>query len=122
MKILVDGALPQSLSDRPNPEGVVIHRVTERMDDAALVVYASEHGYAAVVVSEPEVLAQQRVRALAKEHSVALAYSVTDGPEEAETNFRHGLRSLVERTAAEPGGFFRIGRSGVHPAEVTLDG
>ena len=121
MRILVDGSLPQSLSGRPNPEGVLIDRLSEAMDDAGLVVYASDHGYGAVVVSEPEVLAQQRVRTLASERSVALVYSVADDPQEAETNLRHGLRSLVERISAEPGGLFRIGRSGVHPSEAIVD-
>lgn len=121
MRILVDGSLPQSLSGRPNPEGVLIDRLTEAMDDAALVVYASDHGYGAVVVSEPEVLAQQRVRTLASERSVALVYTVADDPEEAETNLRHGLRSLVERISAEPGGLFRVGRSGVHPSEAIVE-
>lgn len=117
MKILIDGSLPRSLSDRPNPEGIVVHRVAHTMDDAALVVYASEHGYAAVVVSEPEVLAQERVRELARKHSVALVCSVTDDPEEVETNLRHALRSLVDRTTTEPGGLFRVGKSGAYPAD-----
>ena len=121
MKILVDGSLPQSLSDRPNAEGIVVHRVADTMDDAALVVYASEHGYAAVVVSEREVIAQQRVRELARERSVALVCSVTDDPEEVETNLRHALRSLVDRTTAEPGGLFRVDRSGAHPTDWALN-
>ena len=121
MKILLDGSLPQLLGERPNPEGIVIDRLTETMDDAALVAYASDHGYAAVVVSEPEVLAQQRVRALARERSVALVCSVADDPEEVDTNLRHALRSLVDRIAVEPGGFFSVGKSGVHPAGQALD-
>jgi hypothetical protein len=93
MRILVDASLPISLSERPNPGGIVVDRVTDPMDDAALVVYAAEHGYAAVVVSEPEMLAQQRIRALAREREVSLVYSVTDDPEEAETNFATGSAS-----------------------------
>ncbi|MCA1703011.1 MAG: hypothetical protein LC808_06950, partial [Actinobacteria bacterium] len=69
MKILVDTSLPQSLADRPNAEGVVVHRLTDAIDDAALVVYAAEHGYAAVVLSDPEVVVQKRVRVLARKHS-----------------------------------------------------
>lgn len=118
MKVLVDGSLPATLSDRPNPEGVVIDRLTGPLDDVALVTYAADHSYAVVVVSEPEVLAQQRVRAVAEARSVALVYLVTDDPAEAETSLRHGLRSLMKRAKHSPGGVFRMGRSGVELVEL----
>lgn len=117
MKILVDGSLPQSLSEKPNSEGVVVDRFTGATDDAALLEYASSHGYAALVVSEPEMLAQETFHALARDRSISLVYSVTDDPVEVETNLRHALRALVERIAADPGASFRISKSGVHSAD-----
>lgn len=119
MKILVDSSLPLTLAAMPNPEGVVIDRVADVMDDIGLVTYAAEHGYAALIVSEPEIVAQNRVRALAKDHSLALVYSVTEDPVEAETNIRHALPSLVERAAAAEGAlFYRVGKSGIHPGDT----
>ena len=103
MKILADAGFPRSLHHVANSAGIVVERLDEPLSDAALVPYAEEGGYRAILLLDAEMATARDVVDDAERRGIALICSVDDDPLEAEVNFRRVIESLSDALASENG-------------------